>query len=200
MNGQTIWQDRRAAELRQRKRVDRAGLKIRPEEPAIRPHRCGFQRQVAKNIFSVEFRYVFAAIDETAGNGDAVVMVILQRPHRAADRIDEVRRNSRTAIAGRRADGAGGSGRTVRAIEEKISFLPRPTIIAANQNAIDLFNVVLSDVGVDQIAGDAIESKAIRIAQTVSVNFMDLARSLERIARGDSILPVGTYLVRNCRE
>src|ERR1017187_2324701 len=101
---------------------------------------------------------------------------------------------------GRRAGGAGGPRRTVGHIEKKSPFFDRPAKIAALHDAIDFFNIVLADVALNQVAGDVVEGKTIRIAQTIGVDFRHLACAVKRIAGRDAILSVGADRIKTCRR
>src|SRR5690242_16752543 len=96
----------------------------------------------------------------------------------------------------RRPNGTSGPGRTVRSVEKKIPFFDRPTIVAAKHDSVDLLDVVLADVGLNQVTGNGVKIETIRITQPVSVDLRHLAWSLERVARWDSILSVRADRVR----
>ena len=89
-----------------------------------------------------------------------------------------------------RAAGPDGAGPGIGAVEEEVALLDRPAVVAAEDDAVDLLDVVLADVGQDQIAVDAVEGEAIRIAQSVGVDLRHLARPLERVGRRDAVLAV----------
>ena len=114
-------------------------------------------------------------------------MVVLQRSQRAGDRINQARRTSRAAGI----DGSGVAGRSVGVVEKKVAFFDCPAVVAAEDNAVNLLNRVLAHVRLNQIAGDAVERKTVRIAQPVSINFRHLARALERVGRRNAVLAVG---------
>src|SRR4029077_755369 len=78
MHGKAVGQNRRAAKLEQWKGLDQAGVKIGVEDTAIRAYGLRLQGQVAEDILSEQLRDGGAAIDEAAGDGDAVVVVVFQ--------------------------------------------------------------------------------------------------------------------------
>src|SRR5438046_2234325 len=125
MHGEAVWQNGRAAKLKQWKGVDHTGLEIGVKDTAIRADGLSFQGQVAKDIFAVQFRDRGAAINKTSGDGDAVVVVVFECAPRAANRVNQARWTSGAVISGRRADGAGRSGRAVGAVEAEGHFLAR---------------------------------------------------------------------------
>src|SRR6185436_959323 len=88
------------------------------------------------------------------------------------------------------ANGAGGPRWTVRAVKQKIPFFDCPTVISANHDAVNFLNIVLADVGENQVAIGAVEAKAIRVAQPVSIGLPHLAGRLEWVADRDPVLPV----------
>src|SRR5262245_40853842 len=143
MHGQAVRQDGRATKLRQWECLDQTGLKVGVKESAIRAHRRCSQGEVSEDILANEFRDRITAIDETAGDGDAIVVVVFQRRQRPDDRIDEAGWNARTATAWGRTDGS------IRAIEQEVTFLDRPTVIAASRDDVNLLDIVLADVSLD---------------------------------------------------
>ena len=136
-------------------------------------------------------------INEAAGDGDADVcavdgvvvneVAILKGSESTLDRVDQVR-------AGQlRAADPYGPGRTQccrSAVEEEIALFDCPTVVAAEDDLVDLLDGVLADVGFNQIARRRIETEAVGIAQPVSVDFGNLARSLERVGRRNTVLAV----------
>src|SRR5262249_54012887 len=117
----------------------------------------------------------------TAGNGNAIVVIVFQDTLGAGNRINQSGGRSRAEISGRCADGAGRAGGTVGHVEQEVSFLDCPAVVASSRDAVNLLDIVLPHVGFDQIAGDRVKGKAIGIAQTVSVDLRNLARPLVRI-------------------
>src|SRR6185369_6840235 len=115
------------------------GLEVCVEKAAVRSDGRGFQGQVAKNVFPVQLRDSGAAIDKAAGDGDAFVVVIFQRAHGAGDGINHPGGNARAAISWWRSDGAGGSSRTVGLVEQEVALFDSPAVVAADDDAVDLF-------------------------------------------------------------
>src|SRR5262249_18307433 len=141
------------AKLRQRKHMHLAGLKVGVKETAVDAHGGRNQGQVAEDIFAVEIRHRRAAINETAGDGNAVIRVVFEYSHRAGERVNETGGNARAEMSRWRADGAGGPGGTIGSVEEKIPFFDGPAVVAAKHDAVDFLDVVLADVGLNQVAG-----------------------------------------------
>ena len=140
-------------------------------------------RQVAEHVLAEQLRNRRAAVDEAAGDRDAVAVVVLQRSERAE--IGSISPAGRPGCDCRR-----GADRAVGAIEQEVAFLDRPAVVAAERDAVDFLDVVLADVGEDQIAVQAIEGEAVRIAKPVGIDFPDLAGARERIVVGMRYWPL----------
>ena len=192
VNCESAGQDGAAAELEQGERLDHAGLQVCIENPAIRTHRGGFKGEITEDIFAVKLGNGCAAIHKAAGDGDAFIVIILQRSLRACDWIDETCREANTAISRGGSDGAGVPAGAIGPVEEVIPLLDWPAIIAAKGDAVDLLNVVLTDLALNEFTIKAIEGKPIGIAEAEGVGFGNLTGALEWIGRGDAILSVGT--------
>ena len=80
-------------------------------------------------------------------------------------------------------------------LNRKVAFLDRPAVVAADRDAVDLFDVVLADVGEDQVAGGAVEAEAVGVAKAVGVDLGHLACVLERVADRDPVLAVGAHRI-----
>src|SRR5262249_15820374 len=88
------------------------------------------------------------------------------------------------------------AGSTVRAVEQEVAFLDRPAVVFTDLNAVNLFDVILANVGFDQVTRDEVEAIAIGIAEPIRVDLRHLARALERVARWDSVLAVSADRIR----
>ena len=190
MHGEAARQNLRV-KLRQCEHVHLAGLKIGPKDTAILPHRGRYQGQVAKDILPIQLGHPSAAIDETAGDGNAVVVVVFEDALRAGNRVDQARGRSWAVINRRgRTDGA---GRLIRPdliighVEQVVPFFDGPAIVAALYDAVDLLNVVLAYVGFDQITRDGVEAIAIGVAKAIGVDLRHLAWRLERVGGRDAV-------------
>ena len=192
VNCESAGQDGAAAELEQGERLDHAGLQVGIENPAIGADGRGLEREITEDILSVKFGNGGSAIHKAAGDGDAFIVIILQRSLRACDWIDETCREANTAISRGGSDGAGVPAGAIGPVEEVIPLLDWPAIIAAKGDAVDLLNVVLTDLALNEFTIKAIEGKPIGIAETEGVGFGNLTGALEWIGRGDAILAVGT--------
>src|SRR5205085_1987229 len=89
MDGESFRQNCRAAELRQRKSFDKAGLKVGIEQTTVRAGRLRFQSKITEDVLSVELWNPGAAIDESTSDGDAVVVIIFESSLGAFDRINQ---------------------------------------------------------------------------------------------------------------
>src|SRR5262249_31284861 len=148
------------AKLGQRKHVHLAGLKIGIEDTAVNSHGSWNQGQVAEDILAIELWQSDAAINETASDGDTVIVVIFQYPHRAGNRINQPRGNSRAEISRRRTDSASWlSGGTVGHVEKEVPFFDCPAVVAAHCDTVDLLDIVLAHVRLNQVAGNGVEIK-----------------------------------------
>ena len=105
--------------------------------------------------------------------------------------IDQARRTSRAAISRRVADGAGVAGRTVGAVEKEVTFFDRPAVVAADNDAVNLLDVVLADVGMNQLAIERGRRKSDKDCAIRKRRSPAPGPALERIARRDAVLSVG---------
>src|SRR5262249_7195640 len=130
-----------------------------------------------------------------ARDGNAFVVIVLQRPLGAADGIDEAHGKSRAVGSWRIPDGAGGS-EGIGVVEQEGAFFDRPAVVAAKDNAVNLLDVVLSNVSMDEVAGNKVETKPIWVAHAQGVNLSKLACAGKWVACRDAILSVGADNVR----
>src|ERR1043165_4268319 len=124
------------------------------------------------------------------------MVIVFESGLRSFNWINQTRGNSGTAISGRIADCARCTCRTIRPIEKEITFFNRPTVVTTYNNAINLFDVILANIGVNQLASQPIERIAIRIAHAVGIDLMYLPRILERIGRRNTVLPIAADRIR----
>ena len=96
MHRQTVWKEGRA-ELGEEKLVDDSGIQVGVEEPAVHTRRGVSQGKVAKYVLAVEIGDIVAAIDEAAGDRDAVAVIVFEGTQRAGDRVDQPQRKTGTA-------------------------------------------------------------------------------------------------------
>ena len=88
MDGQAVG-ELVVGELGQEELVDRALLEVGVEEAAVDARRSVPQRQVAEDVLAEQFGDGGAAVDEAAGDGDAVAVVVLEGAQRPGDRVDD---------------------------------------------------------------------------------------------------------------
>src|SRR5437016_1727691 len=78
------------------------------------------------------------------------------------------------------------------------AFLVVPAVVAALDDLVDLLDVVLSDIGNDQLVGAAaIEAEAIRISHAIGVDFLDRIGDGgvdEGVVGGDAVFSIGAVV------
>lgn len=90
-------------------------------------------REVAENVATAKRGNPAAAVDESADDGDALVVVIL------GDGIDQPTRHIERHVGHV-------AGLVSVGDEEERAFLVVPTVVPAGNDHVDLFDVVLTDV------------------------------------------------------
>src|SRR5690349_18682094 len=118
--------------------LDQAGLQIRVEQAAINARGLPRDREIAKHIFAYELWNPSSAVHEPASDRNAIAVIVLQSALGADDRIDQSGGAARAVISRSRADCA------IRAIEQESAFLHCPAIIAADRDAVNFLDVVLT--------------------------------------------------------
>src|SRR5688572_9161668 len=137
MHGQSVRQ-LIAGKLRHLELVDDAGRQIGVEQSAVNARRLAANCQIAEHVLTEQLGNAGAAIHETASNGNAIAVVVLQVTLRTLDRVDHVRWNARAVIAN--SSGGGHATRASEAVELEGPLLDRPAIVAAGYNTIDFLD------------------------------------------------------------
>ena len=136
-------------------------------------------REVGEDVFALQCRHAGAPIDVAAAHSETFVVVVL------GDWVDEVRviglRQRKDAVAAATNAASGGEG----------ALAQPPTVVAAGNAQVDLFDLPLADVGDEQTV--AVPGKLLRVAKPVGPNLRRGAGDIdEGIVGGNA---VGAVLV-----
>src|SRR5205085_2465079 len=130
-----------------------AGGEIRIKKPAVGARGRAMKGQITEDIFALQLGDRAAVVDESAGDGDPVAVIVFERAEWSRNWIDQIGRRAGAAHADRACGAAGAGG----AVKQKITFLHRPAIIPALGDAIDFLDRVLPDIRDNELAVGGVE-------------------------------------------